>query len=57
MDYHSKSVLYQVIILGAGPSGISAAVEAIKRGIKPSEILILEKFGGVAKYDRYQVPQ
>jgi len=48
MDNQSKAVLYQVIILGAGPAGISAAVEAIKRGIKSNEILILEKFGEVA---------
>lgn len=34
---------YEVIILGAGPAGISVAVEAISKGIAPEKILILEK--------------
>ena len=38
----------QVVILGAGPAGISTAVEAIKKGFRPEEILILEKFDEVA---------
>ncbi len=38
----------QVLILGAGPAGISTAVEAIKKGFSTDEILILEKFDEVA---------
>lgn len=38
----------QVVILGAGPAGISTAVEAIKKGFQTDEILILEKFDEVA---------
>lgn len=40
--------MFQVVILGAGPAGISTAVEAIKKGFKAEEILILEKFDEVA---------
>jgi flavin-dependent dehydrogenase len=42
----------QVVILGAGPAGISTAVEAIKKGFRPEEILILEKFDESEKYLR-----
>ena len=41
-------LMFQVVILGAGPAGISTAVEAIKKGFKAEEILILEKFDEVA---------
>jgi thioredoxin reductase len=41
-------MIHQVIILGAGPAGISTAVEAMKKGFKSEEILILEKFDEVA---------
>lgn len=34
---------YQIVIIGAGPGGISLAVEAIKSGISPEKIVILEK--------------
>jgi len=40
--------MFQIVILGAGPAGISTAVEAIKKGFKAEEILILEKFDEVA---------
>lgn len=36
--------LYEIVIIGAGPAGISLAVEAVRRGIKPKDVLILEKF-------------
>ena len=36
--------LYKIAIIGAGPAGIACAVEAVKRGVSPQEILILEKF-------------
>ncbi len=35
--------MYELIIIGAGPAGISMATEAIKRGIPKSKILIIEK--------------
>lgn len=41
-------VVHQIVILGAGPAGISTATEAIKRGFKAEDILILEKFGEIA---------
>jgi thioredoxin reductase len=40
-------VVHEVIIIGAGPAGISTAVEAIERGVKSEDILILEKSGEV----------
>lgn len=35
--------LYEVVIIGAGPAGISLATEACEKGISPSNILVLEK--------------
>lgn len=36
--------LYDLIIVGAGPAGISLAVEGVKANIKAENILVLEKF-------------
>jgi thioredoxin reductase len=49
--------MFQVVILGAGPAGISTAVEAIKKGFKAEEILILEKFDEVAHMISSKYPQ
>lgn len=38
-------MLYDAIIIGAGPGGISAAVELIENGVNKDKILILEKEG------------
>lgn len=35
--------MYDVIILGSGPAGISMAIECLKSGIKNDKILIIEK--------------
>lgn len=37
-----------IIIIGAGPAGLSAAIEAIKRGYKAENILILERSNEIA---------
>jgi 2-polyprenyl-6-methoxyphenol hydroxylase-like FAD-dependent oxidoreductase len=34
---------YDLIVSGAGPGGLQAAISAIRNGVKPSRILILEK--------------
>lgn len=36
--------LYEIVIVGAGPAGISLAVEAVKKGIKRDRMVVLEKF-------------
>lgn len=36
--------LYEIVIVGAGPAGISLAVEAKRKGIPSDKILVLEKF-------------
>lgn len=36
-------MIYDIIIIGAGPAGISTAVEAKNAGVSPDKILILEK--------------
>lgn len=40
--YREQS-LYEIVIIGAGPAGISLAVEAVESGVLPQNILILEK--------------
>jgi thioredoxin reductase (NADPH) len=37
--------MYDILIIGAGPAGISMAVEAHNAGVVPSKIVILEKMG------------
>lgn len=39
---------FPIIIIGAGPAGIATAIEAINRGYKPEDIIMLEKFGEIA---------
>lgn len=41
-------VIYQLVILGAGPAGLGVAIEAIKKGYKSEDILILEKAGEIS---------
>ncbi len=40
---YSEQSLYEIVIIGAGPAGISLAVEARRSGVAPEKILILEK--------------
>jgi len=35
--------MYEIIIIGAGPAGLSMAVEARSSGVDASKILVLEK--------------
>lgn len=39
---------FPIVIIGAGPAGIATAIEAINRGYKPEDIIMLEKFGQIA---------
>lgn len=39
---------FPIVIIGAGPAGIATAVEAINRGFKSDEIIILERSGEIA---------
>ncbi|MGB0452295.1 MAG: NAD(P)-binding domain-containing protein [Bacteriovoracaceae bacterium] len=43
MNYEEQS-LYDLVVVGAGPAGISLAVEAKSSGIDPEKVIILEKF-------------
>lgn len=36
-------MIYDIIIIGAGPAGISMAVEAVNAGVDHTKILIIEK--------------
>jgi thioredoxin reductase (NADPH) len=40
--------VFPIVIIGAGPAGIASAIEAIKRGYKAEEIIILEKSDEIA---------
>ena len=39
---------FPVVIIGAGPAGIAAAIEAMNRGFKAPEIIMIEKAGEIA---------
>lgn len=39
---------FPIVIIGAGPAGIATAVEAINRGFKSEEIILIEKSGEIA---------
>src|SRR4030042_1274918 len=43
-----------VIIIGAGPAGLTAAHEFIKLGIKPVVIEMADKVGGIARTESYK---
>lgn len=46
---------FPLVIVGAGPAGIATAIEAINRGFKSEEIIIIEKSGEIAHmiYSKY----
>jgi thioredoxin reductase (NADPH) len=46
---------FPVVIIGAGPAGIAAAIEAMNRGFSSEEIVIIEKSGEIAHmiYTKY----
>jgi thioredoxin reductase (NADPH) len=39
---------FPIVIIGAGPAGIATAIEAINRGYKSEDIVIIERFGEIA---------
>jgi len=43
-----------VVIVGAGPAGLSAAYECIKRGIRPIVLEKADKVGGIARTETYK---
>jgi thioredoxin reductase (NADPH) len=47
----SATTTYDMIIIGAGPAGLSCAVEAVKAGLRP---VVLDKGGIVDGIQRYQ---
>lgn len=48
MDYHP------VVIIGAGPAGLTAAYELVKAGIKPIVLEKADKVGGIARTETYK---
>ena len=51
---HQPSAIRHVVIVGAGPAGLTAAWELVTRGIK---VTVLEKYhlvGGIARTERYK---
>lgn len=48
MDHHP------VVIIGAGPAGLTAAYESVRRGIRPIVLEKADKVGGLARTDRYK---
>ena len=48
MDY------YPVIIIGAGPAGLTAAYELVRRGIRPIVLEKADQVGGLARTEMYK---
>lgn len=48
MEHHS------VVIIGAGPAGLTAAYELVKAGIKPIVLEKADKVGGIARTETYK---
>lgn len=49
--------LYEIVIIGAGPAGVSLAYEATQLGVDPSKVLLLEKGPSVAESIRNFYPE
>ena len=45
---------YPVVIIGAGPAGLTAAYELVKRGIQPIVLEKADKVGGLARTETYK---
>lgn len=45
---------YPVIIIGAGPAGLTAAYQLVKQGIKPLVLELDDKVGGIARTETYK---
>jgi protoporphyrinogen oxidase len=45
---------YPVVIIGAGPAGLTAAYELVKQGIQPLVIEASDKVGGIARTEIYK---
>ncbi|MBW2144768.1 MAG: FAD-dependent oxidoreductase, partial [Deltaproteobacteria bacterium] len=43
-----------VVIIGAGPAGLSAAYELVKRGVKPVILEKADQVGGIARTETYK---
>ena len=44
----------QVVVIGAGPAGLTAAYELVKRGIRPVVLEKADKVGGLARTESYK---
>lgn len=47
-------VHHPVVIIGAGPAGLTAAYELVKQGIKPIVLEKADKVGGIARTETYK---
>lgn len=52
----SQSPITPILIVGAGPAGIATAVEAINRGYKSSDIVLIEKSGELSHMIQSKYP-
>lgn len=49
-----KNAYYPVVIIGAGPAGLTAAYELVKAGVKVLVIEQLDKVGGISRTETYK---
>jgi len=45
---------YPVIVIGAGPAGLTAGYELVRQGIRPLLLEKAEKVGGLARTEMYK---
>lgn len=45
---------YPVVIIGAGPAGLTASYELVKKGIKPIVLEASDKVGGISRTETYK---
>jgi protoporphyrinogen oxidase len=45
---------YPVVIIGAGPAGLTSAYELVKHDVRPLVLESLDKVGGIARTEVYK---
>lgn len=49
--------VHPIVIIGAGPAGIATAIEVLKRGYTPDQVILIEKSGEIAHMISSKYPE